>query len=158
MFHETSGLLLTRINANIVPSEQFRTKGPSFGPPPEEAFDVFASCGSLREQWSPVILDYRMQISDLKAWNLSVKYPSTSICNLQSQIINHTSSAPKDQVFCGASVPCLTLLARIFHELLSRDHATRNPLAGLSGAERARRGWACHLATVPRYRGIGFRT
>ena len=26
---------------------------------------------------------------------------------------------------------------------------------GLSGAERARRGWACHLATVPRYCGIG---
>ncbi|MDH3849750.1 MAG: hypothetical protein OEV09_01710 [Deltaproteobacteria bacterium] len=30
----------------------------------------------------------------------------------------------------------------------SRDHATGNPLAGLSGAQRARRGWACHLATT----------
>ena len=49
----------------------------------------------------------------------------------------------------------MTELARIFHELLSRDHATGNPLAGLSGAQRARRGWACHLAAVPRYRGIG---
>ncbi|MDH3849772.1 MAG: hypothetical protein OEV09_01820 [Deltaproteobacteria bacterium] len=39
--------------------------------------------------------------------------------------------------------------------MLSRDHETGNPLAGLSGAERARRGWACHRATVPRYRGIG---
>jgi hypothetical protein len=39
-------------------------------------------------------------------------------------------------------------LARIFHELLSRDHETGNPLAGLSGAQRARRGWACHLATA----------
>jgi hypothetical protein len=39
-------------------------------------------------------------------------------------------------------------LARIFHELLSRDHVTGNPLAGLSGAQRARRGWACHLATA----------
>jgi hypothetical protein len=27
--------------------------------------------------------------------------------------------------------------------------------AGLSGAQRARRRWACHRATVPRYRGIG---
>ncbi|MBW2625919.1 MAG: hypothetical protein JRC54_07025 [Deltaproteobacteria bacterium] len=41
-------------------------------------------------------------------------------------------------------------LARIFHELLSRDHETGNPLAGLSGAQRARRRWACHRATVPR--------
>jgi hypothetical protein len=40
-------------------------------------------------------------------------------------------------------------LARIFHELLSRDRETGNPLAGLSGAERARRGWTCHLATRP---------
>ena len=29
-----------------------------------------------------------------------------------------------------------------------------NPLSGLSGAERARRGWTCHRATVPRYREI----
>jgi hypothetical protein len=50
------------------------------------------------------------------------------------------------------------VLTRIFHELLSRDHEDGNPLAGLSGAQRARRGWACHRATVPRYRGIGFRT
>ncbi|MGB6929222.1 MAG: hypothetical protein WBH05_08365 [Syntrophobacteria bacterium] len=28
--------------------------------------------------------------------------------------------------------------------MLSRDHETGNPLAGLSGAQRARRGWACH--------------
>ena len=46
-------------------------------------------------------------------------------------------------------------LARIFHELLSRDHETGNPLVGLSGAQRARIRWACHRATVPRYRGIG---
>ena len=50
-------------------------------------------------------------------------------------------------------------LARIFHELLSRDRETGNPLAGLSGAERARIRWACHLATrpaVPRdwFRGV----
>jgi DNA polymerase-3 subunit delta len=32
--------------------------------------------------------------------------------------------------------------------LLSRDRETGNPLAGLSGAQRARRGWACHLATA----------
>ncbi len=43
--------------------------------------------------------------------------------------------------------------------MLSRDHETGNPLAGLSGAQRARRGWACHLANrpaVPRdwFRGI----
>jgi len=36
-----------------------------------------------------------------------------------------------------------TRLARIFHELLSRDHETGNPLAGLSGAQRARIRWAC---------------
>jgi hypothetical protein len=34
-------------------------------------------------------------------------------------------------------------LARIYHELLSRDHETGNPLAGLSGAERARISWTC---------------
>ncbi|MDH3850475.1 MAG: hypothetical protein OEV09_05390, partial [Deltaproteobacteria bacterium] len=33
-------------------------------------------------------------------------------------------------------------------ELLSRDHETGNPLAGLSGAQRARRGWACNRATT----------
>ena len=42
----------------------------------------------------------------------------------------------------------LRQLALIFHELLSRDHETGNPLAGLSGAQRARRGWASHLATA----------
>jgi hypothetical protein len=37
-----------------------------------------------------------MQISDLKALNLPVKNGYTSICNLQSAIINHTcSSTPK---------------------------------------------------------------
>jgi hypothetical protein len=68
-------------------------------------------------------------------------------------------------------------LARMFHELLSRDHETGNPLvadaacgAGLRGAQRTRTRWAClpaiasllaqarragHLATVARYRGIG---
>jgi len=41
-------------------------------------------------------------------------------------------------------------LTRMFHELLWPDHATGNPLvadtacgAGLSGAKRARRRWAC---------------
>jgi hypothetical protein len=33
--------------------------------------------------------------------------------------------------------------ARIFYELLSRDYETWNPLAGLSGAQRARIRWAC---------------
>ncbi|MGD8509008.1 MAG: hypothetical protein PVH81_08910, partial [Syntrophobacterales bacterium] len=32
--------------------------------------------------------------------------------------------------------------------LLSRDCETGNPLAGLSGAQRARIRWACHLATA----------
>ncbi|MGD8706387.1 MAG: hypothetical protein PVI84_12815, partial [Syntrophobacterales bacterium] len=43
----------------------------------------------------------------------------------------------------------------IFHELLSRDHETGNPLvadaacgAGLSGAQRARIRWLCHRATA----------
>ncbi|MDH3851893.1 MAG: hypothetical protein OEV25_10400 [Deltaproteobacteria bacterium] len=36
----------------------------------------------------------------------------------------------------------------MFHESLSRDHATGNPLAGLSGAQRARRGCACHWVTA----------
>ncbi|MGD8877546.1 MAG: hypothetical protein PVH75_07325, partial [Syntrophobacterales bacterium] len=39
-------------------------------------------------------------------------------------------------------------LTRILHELLSRDHQTGNPLAGLSGAQRARIRWVCHLATA----------
>ena len=39
-------------------------------------------------------------------------------------------------------------LARIFHELLSRDHEIGNPLAGLSGAQRARIRWECHRATA----------
>ncbi|MDH3896602.1 MAG: hypothetical protein OEV25_01730 [Deltaproteobacteria bacterium] len=39
--------------------------------------------------------------------------------------------------------------------MLSRDHETGNPLAGLSGAERARRGWACHRASAGCwYRGV----
>jgi hypothetical protein len=47
----------------------------------------------------------------------------------------------------------------MFYELPSRDRETGNPLAGLSGAQRARRGWACHLTTrpaVPRdwFRGV----
>ncbi len=45
------------------------------------------------------ILDFRMQISDLKTQNLTVKNAYTSICNLQSAIINHTETGPKDQVF-----------------------------------------------------------
>ena len=40
-------------------------------------------------------------------------------------------------------------LTRMFHELLLREHKTGNPLAGLSGAQRTRRRWACHRATVP---------
>ncbi|MGB6927878.1 MAG: hypothetical protein WBH05_01545 [Syntrophobacteria bacterium] len=32
--------------------------------------------------------------------------------------------------------------------MLSRDHETGNPLAGLSGAQRARRRWVCHRATA----------
>ncbi|MGD8685989.1 MAG: hypothetical protein PVH15_04400, partial [Syntrophobacterales bacterium] len=35
-----------------------------------------------------------------------------------------------------------------FHELLSRDHETGNPLAGLSGAQRARIRWTYHLVTT----------
>ena len=42
----------------------------------------------------------------------------------------------------------------MFYELQSRDSETGNPIvadaacgAGLSGAQRARRRWACHLAT-----------
>jgi hypothetical protein len=43
----------------------------------------------------------------------------------------------------------------MFYELQSRDRETGNPLAGLSGAQRARRRWVCHRETIPRYRGIG---
>ena len=53
-------------------------------------------------------------------------------------------------------------ISRMFHEFLSRDRETGNPLvvdaacgARLSGAQRARRRRSCHLVTVPRYRGIG---
>jgi hypothetical protein len=60
---------------------------------------VFPSCRSLLEWWSSLILDFRMQILDLKAQNLLVKNPYTSICNLQSAIINHKGTGPKDQVF-----------------------------------------------------------
>ena len=35
-------------------------------------------------------------------------------------------------------------LARMIHELVMRDCATGNPLAGLSGAQRARIKWTCH--------------
>ena len=45
------------------------------------------------------ILDFRMQISDLKTYNLLVKNACTSIGNLQSAITNHTEAGPKDQVF-----------------------------------------------------------
>ncbi len=47
--------------------------------------------------------------------------------------------------------PCdAELLARMFHELQSRDRETGNPLAGLSGAERARRRWVCPPASPER--------
>jgi hypothetical protein len=49
---------------------------------------------------------------------------------------------------CASCLKPLTVLARIFDELLSRDHETGNPLAGLSGAQRARIRWACHLTTA----------
>ncbi|MGD8996108.1 MAG: hypothetical protein PVH34_12885, partial [Syntrophobacterales bacterium] len=39
-------------------------------------------------------------------------------------------------------------LTRILYELLSPDHETGNPLAGLSEAQRARIRWTCHLATA----------
>jgi hypothetical protein len=70
-------------------------------------------------------------------------------------IAKNTSS----RLLYGLTVTPLVVLARIFHELLSRDHETGNPLAGLSGAQRARRKWVCHLATrpaVPRdwFRGV----
>ena len=55
-------------------------KGPGFGLP-----------------WE--ILDFRMQISDLKTQNLTVKVAYTSICNLQSATINQIETGPKDQVF-----------------------------------------------------------
>jgi len=45
-------------------------------------------------------------------------------------------------------------LARIFHELSSRDRETGNPLAGLSGVQRARIRWPCNRATVPRTAGL----
>ena len=45
-------------------------------------------------------------------------------------------------------------LARIFHELLSPDHETGNPLARLSGAQRARIRWA----STWQPQGVGFRT
>ncbi len=38
--------------------------------------------------------------------------------------------------------------ARIIHELVLRGCETGNPLAGLSGAQRARRGWTYHRATA----------
>ena len=44
------------------------------------------------------ILDFRMQISDLKTQNLTEKNAYSSTCNLQSAIINHTETSPKDQV------------------------------------------------------------
>jgi hypothetical protein len=59
-------------------------------------------------------------------------------------------------------------LARIFRELLSRDHETGNPLAGLSGLSRrsfCEDGSAASAKKMgvppgnrPAYRGIGFRT
>jgi hypothetical protein len=50
-----------------------------------------------------------MQISDLKKQNLPVKNAHTSICYLQSAIINHKETGPEDQIFdveksCGSWV------------------------------------------------------
>jgi hypothetical protein len=45
------------------------------------------------------ILDLRMQILDLKAQYLPAENVDASICNLQSELINHTKTGPKDQVF-----------------------------------------------------------
>ena len=45
------------------------------------------------------ILDFRMQISDLKAQKPPDGKSYTSICNLQSATINQIETGPKDQVF-----------------------------------------------------------
>jgi hypothetical protein len=66
--------------------------GLGFGLAPEGAPIFFPLCGSLLEWWSSVILDFRMQILDLKALDQPEKNASTSISNLQSAIINHTYS------------------------------------------------------------------
>jgi hypothetical protein len=74
-------------------------KGRDFELSPEGVSILFPPCGSRLEWWSSLILDFRMQILDLKAQNLPVKNPYTSICNLQSAIINHKGAGSKDQVF-----------------------------------------------------------
>jgi hypothetical protein len=40
-----------------------------------------------------------MQISDLKAQCLLIRNAYTTICNLQSAIINPTYTGPEDQIF-----------------------------------------------------------
>ena len=88
----------------------------------------------------------------MSAYSLGLKGNSTIPWFVDSGGL--ATCSPNPTVFSYfAAIP--SPLARIFHESLSRDRETGNPLAGLSGAQRARRGWACHQATVPRYRGIG---
>jgi hypothetical protein len=53
-----------------------------------------------------VILDFRMQVLDLKILDQPEKNASTSICNLQSAIVNHTCfSTPKPlAIFTGEAI------------------------------------------------------
>jgi hypothetical protein len=45
--------------------------------------------GRLPEEWNLAIVDFRMQIADLKAQNLAVR--NSIYLNLQSTILNHKS-------------------------------------------------------------------
>ena len=51
-----------------------------------------SASASALEGWSVAILDFRMQISDLRARNPVARMDLASICNQQSEIINDTYS------------------------------------------------------------------
>ena len=76
-------------------------------------------------------------------WPVSIKAPTGIIDGTTENLsLSGAFIRLSKQLNSSAEIPLV--LARIFHELLSRDHATGNPLAGLSGAQRARIRWACH--------------
>ena len=101
---------------------------------------IFSPKISFETPCSPPQADYG-ECARCSIFKISQKENPFNIADLRFEL------SASDSAF-EITNPQSAILTRIFHELLSRDHETGNPLAGLSGAQRARIRWACHLATA----------
>ena len=100
-----------------------------------------------------MILDFRMQILDLKALDQSEKNASTSIRNLQSAIINHTcSSTPKQlAIFTGNPATAGTDMAtRTRFSMLNKN------CPHLWDADQVQRYWILRLYSITENSIINF--